>query len=100
MNSFGGALEKFPPPGGAPPSPPWKGYPPSTAMGQIKIKADATAWDFIFDIGIEDEYGRDIERYEREAVRDMNRTFLEYNRQYRRFRESQGTHLAPLSLQG
>ena len=56
---------------------------------QIKVKLDETAWDFIYDIGIEDEYDRDIERYEREAVRDLNKSFLEYNRQYKRYKGTQ-----------
>lgn len=58
---------------------------------QIKVKPDDTAWDFIYDIGIEDEYSRDIERYEKEAVRDLNREFIEYNRQYERYKAAHGT---------
>jgi len=65
---------------------------------QINVKLDDTAWDFIYDIGVEDEYDRDIEAYEKEAIRDRNRMFLEYNRQYRRFRDSQGADSAPTGL--
>jgi len=64
---------------------------------QIKVKLDPTAWDFIYDIGIEDEYGRDVEAYEREAVRDLNRAFLEYNRQFKQYqkaKKSLQTHIS------
>ncbi|TSK08708.1 MAG: hypothetical protein FPO08_05235 [Geobacter sp.] len=56
---------------------------------QIKVKLDPSAWSLIYDIGIEEEYGHDPERYEREATRDLNRMFLEYNRQYERFKLNQ-----------
>lgn len=54
---------------------------------EIKVKADATAWDFIYDIGIEDEYDWNIERWEREPLGLMSIRFQEYNRQYARYRE-------------
>jgi hypothetical protein len=45
----------------------------------IKVKPDETAWDFIYDIGLEDEYDHDIERYESEA--NNNTMFTIYNQQ-------------------
>ncbi|MGD0845488.1 MAG: hypothetical protein ABSA06_14145 [Geobacteraceae bacterium] len=45
----------------------------------IKVKPDETAWNFIYDIGLEDEYDHDIERNEREAIN--NPSFTTYNQQ-------------------
>jgi hypothetical protein len=57
---------------------------------QIKVKPDDTAWDLTYDIGVEDEYFHDIEVYESEAITVLNQSFLEYNRQYTKFRGGAG----------
>lgn len=62
---------------------------------EIKIKMDPTAWGFIYDIGAEDEYDHNIERWEREPFGIMKGRFSEYNRQYTRFKESQGVYSLP-----
>jgi hypothetical protein len=58
----------------------------------IKVKADETAWDTIFDIGLEDEYSHDIDTYEREAINHYP-LFTIYNRQLQRHNNTYPTPL-------
>lgn len=51
----------------------------------IKVKPDLTAWDLVFDIGIEDDYFRDVEVYETEAITNLSSLFSRYKRQYQRY---------------
>ena len=52
----------------------------------IKVKPDLTAWDHVVDIGIEDDYFRDVEVYETEATTSLCPLFLNYKRQYQRYK--------------